>query len=70
MVVMSDLFSGVEIGLQSPQYSVDEDGGQVSICAELNAGSLERNVTLLFSTVDGTATSNGTILSYFVQSFT
>ena len=55
---------GVEIGLTSTTktYAVDEDNGSIAeleVCAELNVGTLERNVTVTLTSMDGSATSTG-----------
>ena len=46
---------GVTIGLERPTYSVDEEDGVIEVCAVLLAGSLERTVSVTFSTSDGSA---------------
>ena len=54
------LFTGVEIGLQSANYVVNEIDGNVAmleVCAELNVGALERDVTVTLTNTDGSATS-------------
>ena len=50
------------VGLDSQQYSFTEGQfGDLAICAEINGGilSLERDVTVMLNTVDGSATSTG-----------
>ena len=52
--------SVVVIGFVESAYTVneaDEDG--LPLCAELSDGILERNVTVMFNSVEGTATSLG-----------
>ena len=56
------------VGLVNQSYRVTEGqlGELAEICAEINGGilSLERDVTVILNTVDGSATSNGKWLSY------
>jgi len=50
------------VGLVNQQYGFTEGQfGELAICAEINGGilSLERDVTVILNTVDGSATSNG-----------
>ena len=42
------------IGLDRPEYDVVE-GSNVTVCARLTAGSLERNVLVTMTSNDGTA---------------
>ena len=45
----------VVIGLENPEYSVDEGDGSVEVCAQILMGSLGRDVNVVFSTQPGTA---------------
>ena len=57
-----NLPSGVEIGLSSTVYTFNEIDGNATlfeICARLNAGTLERDVTVNLISRDGSATSTG-----------
>jgi len=59
---ISLLTAVVVVGLDSQQYSFTEGQfGDLAICAEINGGilSLERDVTVMLNTVDGSATSTG-----------
>ena len=47
--------AGVVIGLENDTLSVPEDGGEVEVCVAVLQGSLQRTVTVSFSTSDGTA---------------
>ena len=47
--------AGVVIGLENPEYSVDEGDGPVEVCARILSGSLGRDVNVVFSTQPGTA---------------
>lgn len=38
---------------------MNEASGTVTVCARLNTGALERNISVTMSTIDGTASSNG-----------
>ena len=49
----------IEIGLQSPSYSVDEGNGRVEVCVELLRGELERIASFTISTI---ATNDGIFL--------
>jgi len=58
------LFTAVAVvGLVNQPYRFTEGqfGERTEICAEINGGilSLERDVTVMLNTVDGSATSNG-----------
>ena len=59
---MEYLSSGVEIGLASSTYAVNESNRDITlleVCAELNFGTLERNVSVILTSMDGSATSTG-----------
>ena len=63
---MISLRTGVEIGLESPTYSVNESNGDITlleVCAQLNVGTLEKNVTVTLTSMDGSATSTGTTVN-------
>ena len=47
--------SGVRLALVQSSYTVDEDVGQLSLNVELSEGMLERDVTFLLGSSDGTA---------------
>lgn len=51
--------TGVDVGLEMLEYVVGEDSIAVSVCAQLEIGTLERSITVILSTQDGTATSTG-----------
>ena len=58
------LHTGVEICLMFTMYAVNESNGDIAlleVCAELNVGTLERNVTVTLTSTDGSATSAGTL---------
>ena len=49
----------------SMTYAVNESNGDTAllqVCAELNVGTLERNVTVTLASVDGSATSTGAVV--------
>ena len=50
-------FTGVTIGVELPDYTVNEGDGSVEVCAVIVSGTLERTLTFTLSTQDGTATS-------------
>ena len=50
----------VTIGFEFPGYSVDEDGGQVTVCAVVFDGGFRIPVTVRVNSRDGSATSTGT----------
>ena len=57
------ILTGVEIGLVSTTFAVNESSSNIAlleVCAELNVGTLERNVTVTMTSTDGSATSTGT----------
>ena len=44
---------------------MDESNGDITlleVCAQLNVGTLERNVTVTLTSVDGSATSTGILV--------
>ena len=45
----------VEIGLEETAYTTPEDG-TVEVCARVTEGELEREVEVVLSTVEGSAT--------------
>ena len=47
----------VEVQLADSRYSVNENVGSLTVCAELVRGALEREASIMLYTVDGTATS-------------
>ena len=49
----------VTFGFEPVHYSVNEDAGTVTLFVVLLDGSLEREVNLQFSTVEGTAVASG-----------
>lgn len=49
------LYAVANVSLTEELYEVDEDDGNVTVCAELLEGILERPVTVYFSTEDLTA---------------
>ena len=49
----------------STTYAVNESNGGIAllgVCAELNVGTLERDVTVTLTSMDGSATSTGTVV--------
>ena len=46
---------GITVGLQQTFYNTPETGGPLSVCAQMFAGNLERNVSLTVTTTDDTA---------------
>ena len=59
----------VTIGFQPENYTVNEVDGSVSVGVFLLSGTLEREVTVQFSTISGSATINGmeatSLLKYY-----
>ena len=55
-MVTLELSLDVSIGLAGNKYQTTDDAGYVKVCAELVDGELERPVTVLMTTMDGTAT--------------
>ena len=53
------LFLVVTIGFMPVDYTVNEVDGYVTLTAVLIQGTLERDVTVLFQTSPGSATSTG-----------
>ena len=53
------VFTVVEIGLQQTTYTISEDDGTLTICAQITIGELEREVVVNFTIMDNTATSTG-----------
>ena len=45
------------IGLEQPNYTVDEGNGTVMVCAAIVSGTLERTLTFRLTTQDNSATS-------------
>jgi hypothetical protein len=52
----------ITVGLQQTSYSALETGGPVSICAQIFLGTLERNVSLILTSMDGNATGSYIII--------
>ena len=52
---------GATFGFGPVQYTVSEDAGSVLLFVVLLEGTLEREVNLQFSTVEGTATASGIV---------
>ena len=52
-------FSGVTIGFNITEYSVNEDAGSVSAVVSVLNGTLARDVSVRVFTSDATATSEG-----------
>ena len=55
----------VEIGLMATTYVVTETDGSTAlleVCAVLNNGTIEQNVTVNLISTDGSATSTGIVL--------
>ena len=50
------LHAEITVGLQQTSYSAFETGDPVSICAQIFLGTLERNVSLILTSMDGNAT--------------
>ena len=64
----NDLFylnPGITVGLIQTYYNTPEIGGPLSVCVQMFAGNLERNVSLTLTTSDGTAI--GTTFGYEFQ---
>ena len=57
MLINIAFFTGVTIGVELPDYTVNEGDGSVEVCAVIVSGTLERTLTFTLSTQDGTATS-------------
>ena len=43
------------VGLQQTSYNALETGGPLRVCAQMFVGNLEKNVTLLLTSTDGSA---------------
>ena len=54
---------GVRFGFGPVQYTVNEGAGSVTLFVALLEGTLEREVNLQFSTVEGTATGSGIVIN-------
>ena len=52
---------GVTFGFGPVQYRVNEGAGSVTLFVALLEGTLEREVNLQFSTIEGTATASGIV---------
>ena len=66
IISLSTLFSpDVTIGFELPTYSVDEDGGSVTVCAVVLDGGFQIPVMVRVNSMDGSATSIG-IYTYIV----
>lgn len=60
MFAISIVYSGVEIAMEQQTYEVNEaTNATVTVCAALTLGTLERDVTVMLSSRDGTATATG-----------
>ena len=59
ILMIHSLSTAVEIGLQQTTYTISEDDGTLTICAQITTGELERQVVVNFTTIDNTATSTG-----------
>ena len=57
--MLCTLIPGVEVGLDSPTYDFEEDGGRVSVCVQLQSGLPQRlvMVTFLITSGEGTASA-------------
>ena len=49
------LTTAVKVGFQFAHYIVEEEDEYVEVCVELTHGELDRSVTVLLSTMDGSA---------------
>lgn len=56
IILSSNLFLGVVISFEMPEYSVSEGDGPLEVCAQIVEGSLEREVTVTLFTSDMSAT--------------
>ena len=54
---------GVRFGFGPVQYTVNESAGLVTLFVVLLEGTLEREVNLQYSTVEGTATESGIVIN-------
>ena len=57
LLYLMPVFVGVRVGFDPMDYSVDESAGSINLTIRILEGTLERPVTVSFSTMDGTATS-------------
>ena len=55
------------VSLTSANYDAFESNGGVNVCVTINATALERNLTLLLSSQDGTATSEERVCEIVLQ---
>ena len=46
----------MEVGFVEPSYTVRESSGSVSVCIDISGAVLERDITVLLSTMDDEAT--------------
>ena len=53
--MVSFLFSAVAVGLNPATYSIHEDAGNVSVTLSAQAGTLDRDVIVTLTTMNGTA---------------
>ena len=54
--ILHSSHTDVEVGFVEPSYTVNESSGSVSVCIDISGAVLERNVTVLLSTMDDEAT--------------
>ena len=59
--IYSFIIIGARFGFDTVQYRVNEGAGSVTLFVVLLEGTLEREVNLQFSTVEGTATASGIV---------
>ena len=53
-VLLCDYFTDVSVGFQSLQFFTKENvSSRATVCAQINNGSLEREVTVYLSTLTG-----------------
>ena len=62
---LSILHTGIEVGIQQAAYTVTEGVNEtVAVCVEfLDGDALEKNVTVVLTTQDGSATRQGRVHS-------
>ncbi len=60
---------GVTIGLEKTTYYINEEDGQVEVCAVLLSGTLDRTVDITLTSVNGSALGRFGLPPSFVTLF-
>ena len=56
MCILYSIATDVEVEFAETSYTVRESNGSMSVCIDISGAVLERNVTVLLSTMDDEAT--------------